>query len=133
MGEQKNEGREFGEESESLVRITAGPVLWAGHFVLSYAAAAIWCAKAAGPMGSILWFRIGVGALTLAVLASIAWLGWRAWRQWDYLHDDYRANDVSRAEDRHQFLGHAAFLLSLISFIGVVYVAMPVIFIETCR
>ena len=37
------------------------------------------------------------------------------------------------AEDRHQFLGHAGFLLALVSFIGVVYDTLPLIILGTCR
>jgi len=53
--------------------------------------------------------------------------------QWDYLDDRDYEHDLARKEDRHEFLGHASFLLSIISFIGVIYVAMPVLFLETCR
>lgn len=124
------ERREFREERESLWRIILAPVAWAMHFVICYAAAAVVCAKAPGLVDSL---RLGIGALTLLALGLIGWLGRRAWRQWDVLNTgDYR-NPLGEAEDRHQFLGHAAVLLALISAIGVTYVALPAIFLETCR
>ena len=128
----QEEERSFSEESESLWRIAFAPALWALHFALSYASTAIFCAKA--PTESLFpFFRIGIAALTLVALGLIAWTGWRAWRQWDYL-DDYDYEHASAvAEDRHEFLGHAAFLLAIISFVGVIYVGLPVAFIESCR
>lgn len=127
--------REFAEASASLWRITFGPLIWAAHFGLSYAGAAVICAKTGG--AAVSGLRLGIGALTLAALVAIAWIGWRAWIQWDMRAD--RADDPEdrnqwgTSEDRQQFLGHAAFLLAVISFIGVAYVALPAVFIGTCR
>ena len=133
----KQESREFSEESESLVRITLAPALWAVHFALSYASTAIYCAKWGEGADSILGFRIGIAVATVLVLAAIAWLGWRAWRQWDAnvgrSAREVLEDLVEEHEDRHEFLGHAAFLLAIISFVGVVYTALPVALIETCR
>jgi hypothetical protein len=39
----------------------------------------------------------------------------------------------AQAEDRHRFLGHAAFLLAVVSFIGVSYSSLPVLLLESCR
>lgn len=124
------ERREFREEAESLWRITLAPVTWAAHFALCYAVAAVVCAKAPGMLATA---RIGLAVATLVALALILWLGWRAWQQWDLRNTgDYR-NPLGEAEDRHQFLGHAAVLLALISGIGVIYVALPVLLLETCQ
>ncbi len=123
------ERREFREERESLWRITLAPATWAVHFVICYAAAAVVCAKAPDSIGTL---RLGIGALTLLALGLIGWLGWRAWVQWDVrTTGDYR-NPLGEAEDRHQFLGHAAVLLSVISALGVLYVALPALFIRSC-
>ncbi|WP_226781664.1 hypothetical protein [Oceaniglobus trochenteri] len=124
------ERHEFREEAESLWRITLAPVAWVAHFVTSYGIVALVCAKAPGLLGMT---RGGLGLATLLALAVIAWLGWRAWRQWDYRTTGDYTNARGEAEDRHQFLGHAAVLLALISAIGVVYGALPVLLLETCR
>ncbi|EKE45007.1 hypothetical protein OCGS_1042 [Oceaniovalibus guishaninsula JLT2003] len=123
----------FAEASESLWRITFGPALWALHFAGSYGVAAIWCAKVAAKGQDIAPLRLGFAVVTLAVLAAIGWLGWRSWRQWDYLGDRDYENAGANHEDRHQFLGHAAFLLSIVSFVGVVYTGLPVVFVQACR
>lgn len=134
---QTPEPHEFSEERASLVRITLAPVLWALHFVVSYAAAAIVCAKWAAGADGILGLRIAIAVATVLVLAGIAWLGWRAWRQWDARIGrsgrEVLEDLVEEHEERHEFLGHAALLLAIISFIGVVYTALPVALIETCR
>ena len=124
---------EFSEEADSIFHITLAPLVWALHFVISYGGAAVWCAKLAGPFDSILLLRLGIGALTALALALIVWVGWRAWRQWDFTDDWDYVHDQGVSEDRHEFLGHAAFLLAIVSFIGVVYVAMPALLIGSCR
>lgn len=121
---------EFREEAESLWQITLAPVTWVAHFVTSYGVAAVICTKAPGLLGPA---RIGLAVATLVALALIAWLGWRAWKQWDLRNTGDYTNALGQAEDRHQFLGHAAVLLALISGIGVIYGALPVLMLDTCR
>ncbi|MEX3314957.1 hypothetical protein [Sulfitobacter sp. PS-8MA] len=120
---------EFRAEALSLWRITFGPLIWALHFLACYGATALVCAKAAEAVPLL---RLGIGLGTLLALALIFWLGLQAWRQWDLRRDREWENDAGTSEDRHQFLGHAAFLLAGISFIGVLYVALPALLIESC-
>ena len=125
-----SQSKEFAENADSLWRITLGPLIWALHFVACYAATAVWCAKAGGAgLDPLRW---GIAALTLVSLAGILWVAWRSWRQWDYLDDYDYAHDTASTEDRHEFLGHAAFLLCVVSFIGTVYTALPALFAASC-
>ncbi|MFD2739463.1 hypothetical protein ACFSUD_07790 [Sulfitobacter aestuarii] len=126
------ESAEFREEADSLWRLTLGPLVWALHFVISYGATALVCARIAGSAEAVALLRLGIGALTLLAVALILWLGWRSWRQWDVIRDRDWENDQGHSEDRHQFMGHAGFLLAVISLIGVVYVALPVLLIGSC-
>ncbi len=126
---ENEDAHEFRSEAVSLWRITFGPLIWAVHFAASYAATALICAKG----GAVEGLRLGIGIGTGVALVAIAWLGWQAWRQWDLLCDRDWENDQGTGEDRHQFLGHAAFLLAVVSFIGVSYVALPALLIGTCR
>lgn len=125
-----DEAQEFRAEATSLWRITFSPLIWAVHFVTAYGATALICAKTAP--ATVLALRLGIGIGTIVALVAIVWLGWRSWRQWDLIQDREWENDAGTDEDRHQFLGHAAFLLSIISFIGVVYVSLPALLIESC-
>lgn len=132
-GTQGQEEQEFAEERDSLWMITLGPLVWAVHFVAAYAGAAVWCSKVVDGVGSLLPWRIGIAVLTCLALGIIAWLAWRAWQQWDPLPEFDSTHSHGTAEDRHKFLGHSAFLLCGAAFIGVVYAAIPAIFIASCR
>ncbi|MEI4473972.1 hypothetical protein [Frigidibacter sp. MR17.24] len=124
--ETRDDRDELLDESATLWRITAAPVIWAGHFLLCYGGAAIWCAKLGGGIGGL---RLSILGLTLAALAAIAWNGWRGLRA----SEGVAPPELSRPEHRHRFLGRAAFLLSVISAVGVAYVALPALFIASCR
>lgn len=124
--------QEFREEEASLVRITFGPVVWIAHFVASYAATAVYCAKLVPILGGMGPLRWGIAAATAAALAAIAWAGWHSWRQWRKGNEDTFDDPDDSSEDRHQFLGHAALLLAVISFIGVVYTALPALLSASC-
>lgn len=126
----EEDAHEFRAEALSLWRITFSPLIWAVHFVTSYGATALVCAK--GGAVAVALLRLGIGIGTVLALALILWLAWGAWRQWDLRRDREWENDAGTSEDRHQFLGHAAFLLAVISFIGVVYVPLPVLLIGGC-
>ncbi|MBM2292988.1 hypothetical protein JQX09_12855 [Sulfitobacter pseudonitzschiae] len=126
---ENEDAHEFRSEAVSLWRITFGPLIWAVHFAACYGATALVCAKG----GAVDGLRLGIGIGTVVALVAIVWLGWQAWRQWDLVRDRDWENDQGTGEDRHQFLGHAAFLLTVISFIGVSYVALPALLIGTCR
>ncbi len=129
---ERQDSEEFREERDSLWRLSLGPVVWSLHFVISYGAAALICARFADLPDANFWLRAGIAALTVLALAIIGTLGWRAWKQWDMMRDPEWENDQSHGEDRHQFLGHAAFLLAVISAIGVIYVALPIFLTEGC-
>lgn len=116
----------------SLWMLTAGPAIWALHFLASYVTAAVWCAKAgdaAAPLGDA---RTALWSYTALALLAIVLFGWRGLRghQWGEAtlpHDD------DTPGDRHRFLGFATLLLCGLSFVAVVYVAMAVAVIGTCR
>lgn len=132
----EQERREFGAEVSSLFRIALAPTIWAAHFLLSYVAVAVFCAKGGAEMGSILGFRVAVVALGLAALGAIAWAGVASFRGWNLdARRDLRqvvVDIVEEEEDRPAFMNHAALLLAVISFLGVCYTALPVLVISSC-
>ena len=127
---------EFDAETPSLFRIAIAPTIWAVHFVLAYAGAAVACAKLGAEGETVEGLRLGIGVLTMLALALIAWTGLAAFRQWNVdARRDARqvaVDLVEEEEGRHEFLGHAALLLAVISFVGVIYTALPVLVIRTC-
>ena len=126
------------EERESLWLLIASPVLWAAHFLLSYCTAAIWCAKVAGPDGSLTGARIAIAAYTAIALVGIGINGWSGLRR--HHHEGGEPprggeppHDADSPEDRHRFLGFATLLLSALSAVAVVFEALPAVFLGDCR
>jgi hypothetical protein len=119
------------EEHESLWVVIAAPAIWALHFGLCYGTAAIWCARVApaGPLGNV---RIAIGVYTVVALAAIAFLFWHGWSR-HRLGNAPLPHDADTPEDRHRFLGFTTMLLSGLSLVATVYVAMAAVFIETCQ
>ena len=110
----------------SLFRIALAPTVPALHFLFCYAGAAVWCVKV-GTQDGVTFLRLSILGLTLLALLVIGWQGWHSYCQCaPHGHDDH-------VERPARLLGHATFLLSIISFVGVVYVALPALFIESCR
>jgi hypothetical protein len=121
--------REFAEEQASLFKITLGPLIWAVHFVICYGLVAVTCAKG-WDIGAM---RTGLLVASVLALGGIGQVGRTAWRQWNVAATGDYANRSGRVEDRHHFLGHAAFLLAIISLIGVVFVSLPLVLIGGCQ
>lgn len=116
------------EHIESLWFLVASPTIWAGHFLLSYITAAIWCAKVGGSLEEV---RVAIAIYTAAALLGIGVVGWMGFRR----HRTGTAtvpHDFDTPEDRHRFLGFASLLLSLLSGIATIYVALAAVFNESC-
>jgi hypothetical protein len=122
---------ELAEENQSLFLLAASPVIWAAHFLLSYITAAIWCAKVAGPGGSLSGVRVAVAVYTVLALGGIGCIGWRALRRHKYGTATV-PRDYDSPEDRHRFLGFSALLLSGLSAVAVLYAALATVFIGGC-
>lgn len=117
------------KEMETLWTLFTGPAIWAFHFLLCYIAAAVWCAKR-GDAGFGM-VQTAVAAATFLALAMIVLSAWLAWRQWGFgTHDP--PHDDATARDRTLFQGFATLLLSGLSFLAVLYVALPLLFIDGC-
>ena len=120
------------EKRESLWMITISPLIWSLHFLLSYATAAVWCEKVAGRDGSLWDVRVAIAVYTLVALIGIGITGWIGFRRHSY-GDAATPHDFDTPEDRHRFLGFATLLLSALSAVATLYVALAAVFIETCR
>lgn len=117
---------------DSLWTLITAPVVWAAHFLLCYVSAAVVCAKPETfPIGFDT-LRLGLGLLTAAALVAIVVAGLLAWRQWGFGVED-PPHDAPTADDRRRFQGFATLLLSGLSFVAVVYAALPLLFVMDCR
>ncbi len=120
------------EAKESLWLLTASPVIWAAHFLLCYATAAVWCAKVAGLGGPLDSARLAIVVYTALALTAIGVIGWIGYRR----HSFGQANlphDDDTPEDRHRFLGFATLLLSALSAVAVIYAALIIFFFRSCH
>ena len=119
------------QERDSLWLITFSPVIWAAHFLLSYLMTSVWCARVAGRDGELGDIRLAIGVLTLVALTGIALTGWRGWRKHSFGHAT-APHDFDTPGDRHRFLGFSTLLLSGLSFVATIFVALCVVFIRSC-
>ena len=117
------------KQIESLWTLFTAPVVWALHFLVCYVLAAVWCAKR-GDLGFGI-VQAGIAAATLVALTMIVLSAWLAWRQWGFGTQDPPHDDPT-AHDRTLFQGFATLLISGLSFVAVLYVAMPLLFIDGC-
>ena len=123
------------EDRDSLWSIAASPMIWLAHFLLSYATAAVWCAKFAGPAGadaSLGVVRGAIGAYSVLALVPVMLIGIRAFRR-QRLAGEAPEHDADSSLDRHRFLAFATLLLSVLSAVAIVYAALTAVFIESCR
>jgi predicted permease len=116
---------------ETLWTLFTAPVVWALHFVLCYAGAAIFCEKPYLLGDDFDNLRISIGVVTVLALAMIVLAAMLAWRQWGFGSGDPPHDDPTR-RDRLLFQGYATLLLSGLSFVAVVFTAMPALFITGC-
>ena len=117
------------KEIETLWTLFTAPVVWAAHFLVCYVLAAVWCAKR-GDIGFGV-VQAGIATATLAAAALILLSAWLAWRQWGFGTDDPPHDDPT-GQDRRHFQGFATLLLSGLSLVAVLYVALPLLFIRDC-
>ena len=116
----------------SLWLLTIGPTIWAGHLLLSYVTAAVWCAKfvpAAGPLGAVQTAVLWYTALALIGIGVVGWEGFRRHRH----GTEATTHDLDTRDDRHRFVGFATLLLSGLSAVGVIYAALAARYFDTCR
>lgn len=128
----KKPGELCSERRENLLKLAVGPGIWVSHLLASYVTVALYCAKVApkdGPLSSSRWLVL---AYTVAALVGIAWIARDAYRRHRF-GTGAVPHDFDTPQDRHRFLGFAGFLLAIISFVGVLYVALPFAFVSTCR
>lgn len=119
------------EKSSYLLLMTAAPVVWMLHFLLSYATASVWCARfssVGGTLGSVQWW---VGIYTVVAIGAIALTAWGAHRRHTFEAGE-PPHDADTPEDRHRFLGFATMLLAGLSAVATIYSAIAVFSFQSC-
>lgn len=122
---------ETGEERQSLWLLVASPLIWATHFLATYLTVAIWCAKIAKSGDSLGAARVAVGIYTIIALAGILFFGWIGGLRHSH-GTGTLPHDFDTPADRHRFLGFATLLLSGLSAVATIFVALAAYFVEGC-
>lgn len=112
----------------SLWTLIVPPTVWAAHFLFSYLWAALRCAK----IGSFARFPTLYALGTVAALLVVVAAGIVAWIQSRVPGDD-PPHESGTDVDRLRFLATATLLLAGLSFVAVVFTALPVVFLKDCR
>jgi hypothetical protein len=124
--------RETGTGTD-LVRVIAAPVTWALHFLFCYVYVAIYCEKMgrAAELGDARW---AIAIATVIALALIAWSTHALWRvRARSVTDDDFEFEHNTPEERHRFLSHVALALCALSAVAIIYVAIPMFYLSSCR
>lgn len=114
-----------------LWTLILAPTVWALHFLFCYAYAAVSCAKRGAPdvMGDI---RVVVAIATLVAVLLVlppAFVGWAQAR----MVGDPPPHQESTEEDRQRFLGLSKMMLAGLSFVAILFTAIPAFMFPDCR
>lgn len=124
--------RETGSGTD-LWRVIAAPIVWALHFLFCYVYGAVYCAKA-GRDASLDSPTVVVIAATVIALGLIGAATVSVWRvRGRSLTDNDFEFEHNTPEERHRFLSHVALMLCVLSAVAVVYVAIPMLYLTSCR
>ncbi len=115
----------------NLWTLVIPPTVWALHFLFSYVYAAIRCAKS-GPAEVIDDVRLAIGIATVVALAIVSVSAYMAWVH-RHVEGDPPPFQDSTDEDRQRFLATAKLLLAGLSFIAIVFTAIPAFMFGDCR
>ena len=122
-----------GVPGESLWAMIIAPTIWAVHFLACYILAAIFCAKAEAPSADLASVRWWIAGLTVVALAGIAACAIQAFRLGHFVEGKAAPHDADTIHDRRRFLAYATLMLSGLSFVATVFVALPAVFVASCQ
>ena len=109
------------ERTGFLVVLALGPTIWFAHFLVTYTTVAVACGPRGPGEGAIRTVQWLVLAYTIAALIGIAAVALSGWGR--HRHGSEAVpHDMDTPEDRHRFLGFAAFLLAMLSAVATLFV-----------
>jgi hypothetical protein len=115
----------------SLWMLVVPPTVWALHFLFSYVYAAVRCAKS-GSVEVIVDIRTGIAVATVVALLLVVAFGYIAWAQ-SRVQGDLPPYQDSTDEDRLRFLAVSTLMLAGLSFVAILFTALPAFVFEDCR
>ena len=118
------------EPRQSLWALTAGPAIWAGHFLTTYAVSAVWCGNA-GTHARFGTMLASFAVATVMALLAVAWVGRNGWVRYNH-GGAVPSHHKDTPDDRHRFLGLATLLLAILSGVSILYGALAVVMLRGC-
>lgn len=112
----------------TLWTLIVPPTVWAAHFIFCYLWVAISCARTGQFPRFPVAFTIGTG-VALAIIAgsgAIAWVQSRG-------PGDPAPHEQGTDVDRLRFIATATFMLAGLSFVAVLFTAVPALLLTDCR
>lgn len=113
-----------------LWHLIGSPTVWAAHFLFCYVGVSVGCAKVGS--AAIPVMRVAIGGATIIALLLVAFFGTVAWFQ-ARLDGEAPPYDDDSVGDRMRLVGTAKLLLAGLSFVAILYVAMPALVFTDCR
>ncbi|MDY8109093.1 hypothetical protein U0C82_08035 [Fulvimarina sp. 2208YS6-2-32] len=124
--------RHKGQTADTIWTLIAAPTIWALHFLASYVVASVDCAPNVDIFQTITAARWMIFGLTIVALVLIGLIFLRSLGEWRG-HGGGTVNDEATDLSRERFLEFSTVLLAGLSFIAVVFVALPAFFNVDCR
>jgi hypothetical protein len=115
----------------SLWMLIVPLMVWALHFLFCYVYTAVRCAKS-GSVEAIIDIRSGITVASVVALLLVVAFGYIAWTQ-SRLQGDLPPYQDSTDEDRLRFLAVSTLLLAGLSFVAILFTALPAFVFEDCR
>jgi hypothetical protein len=116
----------------TLWTLIVPPTIWAVHFLFSYLWVAVTCAKSPTPGTALTGFPLATLIATIVALLGIVAAGYIA-RVQSETPGDPAPHEQGTAIDRLRFLALSTRLLAGLSFVAVIFTALPVIIFGDCR
>lgn len=148
----KNHALLLTDPKQGLWRMMVSPLVAGVHFAVCYIGTSVYCIRS--DTGDLTEPRVLLAAFTVATLAVIALSAWGARQRlklirkarrelsdelWEELvaefregHSDRRAQGVDKERNETDFLARITLYLAILSWVGVLFVSTPLIFIWRC-
>jgi hypothetical protein len=112
-----------------LALFLAGPVIWSAHFLLVYLVVEAGCT---GDGPGLQLFDPPVPTLVTLAATAVAALATLACAAWDYRRWREGPQEPDADDGYRRSLAFAGLLLALLSFVSVLFVGLPALFLPAC-
>ena len=116
------------DPKHGLWHLVPSPLVAALHFTIVYIGSSVYCIRS--ETGDLDGVRVLMALLTVISVAVIGVLAWIAWRRLRLVRTAPEASSERR--DEVEFLARITLYLAHLSWIGVLFVAAPLVFFGAC-